>query len=139
MKKLNIIFITFSLFLTCCDNTINQVEIEFTDYLKAFNIKPSENCTYLFVPSTQCAGCINLNASKFTDTQNRNTYIFSNLTRTHFVNFKNYVYDKEDKITSLKFVNFDNKLVYFSKGKILFCTSVNINELIKDKKCNKNR
>ncbi len=135
MKTLNIIFIIFSLVIVGCIKKSNEIRDDFFNYLEELNVKPKDNCAYLFIPSTQCTGCINLNAGKLSEHQNENIYIFSNIARSHFRNFKNYVYDKEDKITSLRFVNFENKLLFFSKGEVVFCSPVSINWLLRNKKC----
>jgi hypothetical protein len=140
VKKLLFIFIIFNcLFLFNC--IVNSTTQEFKQYLKTkLNQEPKNGDIYLFVPSNQCKNCIKLNATKLDIRLNNRLHIISSLPTKHFKNFTHYFFDKEDKLLELKFVDYENKFVFYNNNHVECVVKANIiNPLIMPDYCDNDK
>jgi len=116
MKKIpyTSIFIIFSIALASCKRDINTSKFGaylYANYKRTIGNEPS---FYLLVPDNQCPNCIH-----FDDKEQDRITVISGLDQSHFANFTHYLYDKENKMSRLPFLDYSNKLVMTKAGKVV--------------------
>lgn len=132
MKKQFIIFTIFSAFFFGC---ADKADKEFKNYLNAFNAEPKNSRIYLLIPANQCKNCIWLNGANLSEELQNRLYIYSALPQKHFKGFKNFYYDKENKVGELKLVDYDNQFIFYNNNKIEFIIKARITDLQEVKAC----
>ncbi|MES2679648.1 MAG: hypothetical protein V4635_07175 [Bacteroidota bacterium] len=73
---------------------------------------------YLFIPSVQCDNCFAIDGNKLSKHLNKKLHIFSAFSPKKIIRFKNYHFDKDEKLKRLMFVTYNSQLVLFDKDKI---------------------
>jgi len=118
VKKLYFTFIIFSCFLLVrCG--VDENTAAFAQYLKTeMHHDPKNGDVYLFIPSTQCVNCVQLDGIKLDSALNKRLYIISSIPQKHFTNFQHYFFDKEDKLLELKLVDYENKMVFYDHNQV---------------------
>jgi major membrane immunogen (membrane-anchored lipoprotein) len=129
MKKRLFTFIIISTTLLWACSNSDSVTLEFDAYLKTvIKNKPKNGDIYLLVPASQCKNCIFLNGNKISEALNNRLHIISSLPQSHFKNFSHYHHDKEDILQELKFLDYENKLVFYNNDKVDRILKANINK-----------
>lgn len=133
MKKQYITFIIFSILFASCTTKNDK---DFINYLKtSFNTQPVDSAIYLLIPANQCKNCVMLNGSGLSEELQNKLFIFSALPQKHFKGFKNFYYDKENKVGELKLIDYDNQFVFYNNNKIEFIIKARITDLQDVKAC----
>jgi hypothetical protein len=117
----------------------DETTATFKQYLKTeMHHDPKNGDVYLFIPSTQCINCVQLDGNKLPDALNKRLYVISAIPQKHFTNFQHYFFDKEDKLLELKLVDYENKLVFYDQNRVMGVVKAKIvNPIIVPEACEK--
>lgn len=124
MKKteLAIICLIYSaLFLVACKSKPYNAETKELDVLLTAQFGQSlaqDKAIYLLIPSCQCKNCILLNGKNLNPKLKEHLYVITSLDTVNFKNFSHTLYDQNDKVMKLSFLNYANQIVFVDSGHI---------------------
>lgn len=122
MKQLlSITFLICSLSISCNTQPFRKETNEFKKFLNDnFKVSLKERAVYLIIPSCQCKNCIHLNGDELlTQKKQENFVLITSLDTINFKNFRNTLFDEENKTMKLSFLHYANQLVYVDNSKIV--------------------
>ena len=120
MKKIIFYFIFTISSLIACNENYSDYQVLKTFLYKNYSISINKKERYfIFIPNNQCKNCININSVQLSNITLENVIIISSLPKKYFGKFHHYIYDPENKMFNLKFINYSNTLILIKNKNIV--------------------
>jgi hypothetical protein len=96
---------------TSCHQRNNEDYITLRDYAAKMNFPLTTGNYYLLFPGNQCKNCFLFNASRLPKEFNQRIYFISGFPDKHIQGFEHFIYDVDNTMMSLKFLNYGSKII----------------------------
>ncbi len=116
-----------------CKINADDPNEELTSFLKNRSIFSKNGLQVIvFIPNNQCANCVFLDGRRLSDYLNEKTYVVIGFKSKNVRNFKNLIYDKSNKHMSLEIVDYENKIVVLTGGRVVYVKPFYVNAITRD-------
>ncbi len=117
---------------TSCQSRNKEEYQALKDYASRLNFPLKDNHYYLFFPGNQCKNCFQFNGSTLPDNMNERLYFISGFPDKRIKGFKHFIYDSNNVMLSLKFLDYGSKIISIENENISHITELKDFELQMD-------